>query len=60
MAAIGGRRDGRRRRAAHRPSFVIADTDGENIAASAGRGIHKRAQREWPRITSSIGRFVSR
>jgi phytoene dehydrogenase-like protein len=40
-------------------SFVIADTDGENIAVlSGGEGIHKRAQREWPRITSSTGRFV--
>jgi len=40
-------------------SFVIADSDGETVALlSGGEGIHKRAQREWPRITSSIGRFV--
>jgi len=39
--------------------FVITDADGESIAAlSGGEGIHKRAQREWPRITSSVGRFV--
>jgi phytoene dehydrogenase-like protein len=40
-------------------SFILADTDGETLALlSGGEGIHKRAQREWPRITSSIGRFV--
>jgi phytoene dehydrogenase-like protein len=40
-------------------SFVIADTDGETVASlTGGEGIHPRAQREWPRITSSIGRFV--
>jgi phytoene dehydrogenase-like protein len=40
-------------------SFVLADTDGETLALlTGGEGIHKRAQREWPRITSSIGRFV--
>jgi phytoene dehydrogenase-like protein len=40
-------------------SFVLADADGEVLAAlSGGEGIHKRAQREWPRITSSVGRFV--
>ncbi|MFO0757273.1 MAG: phytoene dehydrogenase [Byssovorax sp.] len=39
--------------------FVLSDTDGETLASlSAGEGIHKRAQREWPRITSSAGRFV--
>lgn len=39
--------------------FVLTDGDGESLAALAGgEGIHKRAQREWPRITSSIGRFV--
>jgi phytoene dehydrogenase-like protein len=39
--------------------FVITDLDGEGVAAlSGGEGIHKRAQREWPRITSAIGRFV--
>lgn len=40
--------------------FVISDGEGEMIAAlSGGEGIHKRAQREWPRITSSVGRFVA-
>jgi hypothetical protein len=40
-------------------SFVITDLDGESVARLAGgQGIHKRAQREWPRITSSVGRFV--
>lgn len=40
-------------------SFVLADSDGETLALLAGgEGIHKRAQREWPRITSSVGRFV--
>lgn len=39
--------------------FVLADADGETVAAlTGGEGIHKRAQREWPRITSSVGRFV--
>jgi len=39
--------------------FVITDSDGEMLAGLAGgEGIHKRAQREWPRITSSVGRFV--
>ena len=40
-------------------SFVLTDADGESLALlSGGEGIHKRAQREWPRITSSVGRFV--
>lgn len=40
-------------------SFVITDSDGESLATlSGGEGIHKRAQREWPRITSTVGRFV--
>src|SRR5262249_38607303 len=40
-------------------SFIVADTDGEGIAAfTGGEGINKRAQRGWPRITSGIGRFV--
>ena len=39
--------------------FVIADSNGEDVASLAGgEGIHKRAQREWPRVTSSVGRFV--
>ncbi|EYF06252.1 hypothetical protein [Chondromyces apiculatus] len=38
---------------------VITDLDGEDMASlSGGEGIHKRALREWPRITSSVGRFV--
>ncbi len=41
-------------------SFVVSDSDGEGLAAlSRGEGIHKRAQREWPRITSTVGRFVT-
>ena len=40
-------------------SFVLTDGDGEAVAAlCGGEGIHKRAQQEWPRITSSVGRFV--
>ncbi|MFS8069769.1 MAG: phytoene dehydrogenase [Byssovorax sp.] len=40
-------------------SFILADMDGESLTAlTGGEGIHKRAQREWPRITSSVGRFV--
>ncbi len=39
--------------------YVITDLDGESIAALAqGQGIHKRALREWPRITSTVGRFT--
>jgi hypothetical protein len=39
--------------------FVLSDADGESLAALAGgEGIHKRALREWPRITSTVGRFV--
>ncbi len=39
--------------------FVITDLDGESLAGlAAGQGIHKRALREWPRITSTVGRFV--
>jgi hypothetical protein len=40
-------------------SFVVTDAEGERVAALAGgQGIHKRALREWPRITSGTGRFV--
>lgn len=40
-------------------SFVLTDMDGEALAGLAGgQGIHKRALREWPRITSTVGRFV--
>lgn len=39
--------------------FVLTDLDGESLASLAGgQGIHKRALREWPRITSTVGRFV--
>lgn len=39
--------------------YVITDLDGESLASLAqGQGIHKRALREWPRITSTIGRFT--
>ncbi|MBK8257583.1 MAG: phytoene dehydrogenase [Polyangiaceae bacterium] len=40
-------------------TFVVSDGQGEDLAElSAGEGIHRRAQREWPRITSNVGRFV--
>lgn len=40
-------------------NFVVTDLDGETVAALAGgEGIHKRAQREWPRIAAPVGRFV--
>jgi hypothetical protein len=40
--------------------YVITDDDGEALAAlAAGQGIHKNALREWPRITSTVGRFVT-
>lgn len=39
--------------------YIITDLDGESLAGLAhGQGIHKRALREWPRITSTVGRFV--
>ncbi len=39
--------------------FVISDGDGEALAALAGgEAIVKSAQREWPRLSSSVGRFV--
>lgn len=39
--------------------FVITDMSGEELAAlSGGRGISKRAQREWPRVNAPIGRYV--
>jgi len=39
--------------------FVLTDLDGESIASLAsGHGIHKRALREWPRITSTVARFT--
>jgi phytoene dehydrogenase-like protein len=41
-------------------TFVVSDGHGEGLAElTAGEGIHKRAQREWPRISSSVGRFVA-
>ena len=39
--------------------FVLTDEGGEAVAELAGgEGIHKRAQREWPRIAYPSGRFV--
>ncbi len=39
--------------------FVLSDTTGEEVAAlSGGEGISKKAQREWPRIIPTTGRFV--
>lgn len=39
--------------------FVLTDMDGESLAALAGgQGIKKGALREWPRITSTVGRYV--
>jgi hypothetical protein len=39
--------------------FVLTEAEGESLAALAGgQGIHKRALREWPRITSTVGRFI--
>ncbi|MEZ4300318.1 MAG: phytoene dehydrogenase [Polyangiaceae bacterium] len=41
-------------------SFVVSDGNGEDLAElTSGEGIHRRAQREWPRISSHIGRFVA-
>ena len=41
-------------------AFVVSDSHGEDLAElTSGEGIHKRAQREWPRISSSVGRFVA-
>ena len=40
-------------------TFLVSDLDGESLAAlSSGEGISKRALREWPRITPTLGRFV--
>jgi hypothetical protein len=39
--------------------FVVTDQMGEELAAlSGGQGISKRAQRDWPRINATTGRFV--
>lgn len=41
-------------------SFVVSDGNGEDLAElTSGEGIHRRAQREWPRISSPVGRFVA-
>ncbi|MFO0590620.1 MAG: phytoene dehydrogenase [Polyangiaceae bacterium] len=41
-------------------TFVVSDGHGEDLAElTSGEGIHRRAQREWPRISSSVGRFVA-
>lgn len=40
-------------------TFVVSDGTGEDVAALAGgEGIVARAQREWPRIERTTGRFV--
>lgn len=41
-------------------TFVVSDGLGEDLAElTSGEGIHRRAQREWPRISTSVGRFVA-
>ncbi len=40
-------------------AFVITDLTGEGVAMlTGGQGIAKSAQREWPRISPTVGRFV--
>src|SRR5262249_36486816 len=40
-------------------SFVVSDGGGEQLAElSAGQGVYKRAEREWPEVVPSHGRFV--
>jgi phytoene dehydrogenase-like protein len=40
-------------------SFVVSDGGGEQLAElSAGQGVYKRAEREWPEVAPSHGRFV--
>lgn len=39
--------------------FVLSSTTGEDLAELAkGQGLLTRAQREWPRITAPVGRFI--
>lgn len=39
--------------------WVVSDLAGEELAALAGgEGVSKKAQREWPRVIPSTGRFV--
>jgi hypothetical protein len=39
---------------------VVADASGETLADLAGgEGITKRARSDWPRLTASVGRFVT-
>lgn len=39
--------------------FVLSATTGEELAELAkGQGLLTRAQREWPRVTAPVGRFV--
>jgi len=39
--------------------WVVSDLAGEELAALAGGdGVSKKAQREWPRVVPSTGRFV--
>lgn len=39
--------------------FVLSSTSGEELAELAkGQGLLARAQRDWPRISATVGRFV--
>jgi phytoene dehydrogenase-like protein len=39
--------------------FIVSDGGGEQLAElSAGQGVYKRAEREWPELAASHGRFV--
>jgi phytoene dehydrogenase-like protein len=40
-------------------SCVVSDQPGETLAALAqGQGVTNRARRDWPKLSSSVGRFV--
>lgn len=40
-------------------TWVVSDGTGEDVAAlSGGEGVTKRAEREWPRLVPTVGRFV--
>ena len=40
-------------------AYVVTDMPGEDLAAlTSGAGISKRAQREWPRVVGTAGRFI--
>jgi hypothetical protein len=39
--------------------FVLSSTTGEELAELAkGQGLLARAQRDWPRVTATVGRFI--